>query len=135
MTDSEDEQGISSGRGDEVARIAAEKLTSDGAIVRFEFEKRLGGDVEGVATRFDGEIIAFANVCPHQGLPLDSYTGEFFGENGRILVCDVHGARFEPGSGECVLGPCQGDRLEKMRVRRDEDAGEVVILRGRGLSL
>ncbi|MFB6372939.1 MAG: Rieske (2Fe-2S) protein, partial [Bradymonadaceae bacterium] len=77
-----------------------------GDVVRFDYETPLGRSVEGVALRISGEVIAFENVCPHLGLPLDCHTGEFLSDNGAVLLCDAHGARFEPESGRCTMGPC-----------------------------
>ena len=118
----------------EVARIPRDQLASEGDVVRFDYETPLGRATEGVAIRLDGEIVAFENVCPHLGLPLDCHTGDFVADNGGALLCDAHGARFEPGSGKCTVGPCQGDRLETLRVRESEDREAWVLLRGRGLS-
>jgi len=123
------------GGGDrEVARFPDDELASAGDRVRFDYQTPLGRSVEGVAIRVGDEVVAFENVCPHLGMPLDCHTGEFLSDNGQVLLCDAHGARFEPESGRCTVGPCQGDRLETLRVRRAEQADEWIVLRGRGLS-
>ena len=132
MTSSETTLG---GGGKEVARISADELRKPWEYVRFDFADPLGRDVEGIAVRVDGEVIAFENLCPHLGMPLDCHSGDFRSVNGRSLVCDAHGARFNPDDGLCTLGPCEGDRLEMLRVELDEDDGEYVITRGRGVSI
>ena len=124
-------------RGKEVARIEAAELEEPWAPVRFDFEDPMGRSVEGVAMRVDGEVIAFENICPHLGMPLDCHGGDFRAVDGVSLVCDAHGARFAAEDGECSVGPCEGDRLSMMRVRRAEEEGDeaYVVLRGRSLSM
>lgn len=58
-----------------------------------------------------GTVRAYENACPHQGTPLEGPTGRFFDENENLLVCSTHGARFRPGDGHCVSGPCAGRGL------------------------
>jgi nitrite reductase/ring-hydroxylating ferredoxin subunit len=120
----------------EVARIPFDALTDLGDRVRFEYDPPLGEEpVEAVVIRLDGGPVAFQNVCPHLGMALDCHTGEFVSDEGMLLVCDAHGARFEPDSGLCTMGPCEGDRLGTLRLSRDESAGEWVVVRGRGISM
>ncbi len=123
--------------GRELARIPRDELAAPGDRVRFTYEPPLGGAaVEAVVIRLGGDRpLAFRNVCPHLGLALDCHTGKFVSEDGGALVCDAHGARFEPETGRCVMGPCEGDRLETMRVRLDEETGEWVVVRGRGIAI
>lgn len=80
------------------------------------------GEIEekGFVVRFDGEARAFVNRCPHLGTELDWQPGEFFEEAGLYLVCSTHGALFEPQSGLCIAGPCQGASLEKVNVHERE---------------
>ena len=35
--------------------------------------------------------------------------------DGKYLICATHGAVFAPATGECLLGPCQGDRLDTVK--------------------
>jgi nitrite reductase/ring-hydroxylating ferredoxin subunit len=77
--------------------------------------------VEGFVVHHEGEFYAYVNRCPHVGTPLDLWPNEFFTEDGRLLVCSTHGAVFTPSSGACVAGPCAGDRLQPLPVRRDGD--------------
>lgn len=125
-----DENGSIELGGDEaVARIDRARLSESGDVVRFDYEDRFGEPTEGVVVRVEGELVAFRNVCPHLGDPLDGRTGEFLAERGGVLVCDSHGARFEPRSGRCEAGPCEGERLEKLSVEVDESEEEVVVRR------
>lgn len=78
---------------------------------------------EGFVIRFDGKLYGWLNHCPHTGSPLDWQPGQFFSEDGKLLVCHTHHALFDPASGACLDGPCprglyplpvrdQGDYLE-----------------------
>ena len=103
--------------------ICKSKALVEGRLgVRFAVQ-RAGGEGKGFAVRFDGEVRAFVNRCPHADSELDWQPGEFFEESGLYLVCATHGALFEPDTGLCIAGPCQGMRLEPLAV--DESQGQV----------
>jgi nitrite reductase/ring-hydroxylating ferredoxin subunit len=85
----------------------------------------LAAAVTGFAVRFQGEVCAFVNRCPHVGTELDWQPGEFFEESGLYLVCSTHGALFEPATGFCVAGPCRGASLETVKVTEQE--GQVIL--------
>jgi len=67
----------------------------------------------------------YVNICPHRGTSLDWQPGEVFDETGLYLICATHGALFEPDSGLCVAGPCQGAHLQKIPVKIE--GGQVVL--------
>ncbi len=83
------------------------------------------------AIRFQGEIHAFANHCPHRGTPLDWQPGEVFDDSGLYLICATHGALFEPNGGLCVAGPCQGMRLTPVPIL--QEGNQVILKVGRVL--
>lgn len=70
----------------------------------------------------NGAIYAYVNACPHQHTPLETFPGKFFDAEGNLLVCSTHGARFEPESGLCVSGPCEGKSLTKISLT-ERDGG------------
>lgn len=71
-------------------------------------------------------VVAYRNACPHMGRSLSLAPGEFiFGNNGE-LVCPHHGACFDPATGECISGPCDGDYLRPVGI---ELQGNRVVLR------
>jgi nitrite reductase/ring-hydroxylating ferredoxin subunit len=70
-----------------------------------------------------GELRAYVNRCRHANLPLDWADGQFLDEGG-LLACRAHGARFLPDDGLCVAGPCLGKKLRPIRV--EVDAGVVI---------
>jgi nitrite reductase/ring-hydroxylating ferredoxin subunit len=87
-----------------------------------KFKLALGGKtVEGFVIEHAGAYHAYVNRCPHVGTPLDLWPNEFYSEDGRRLVCATHGALYEPATGRCVGGPCAGDALERLPLRRDGD--------------
>jgi nitrite reductase/ring-hydroxylating ferredoxin subunit len=83
--------------------------------------ERDGRVVDAFVVRVGDDFHAYVNRCPHVGAPLDLWPNEFLSEDGSLVVCATHGAVFEPGTGACVGGPCVGDRLTRLRVRRDGD--------------
>lgn len=64
-----------------------------------------------VAVRKQGVLHAYVNSCPHQLTPLETFPDKFLNEDGTLLVCSTHGARFRIEDGYCVSGPCQGKSL------------------------
>lgn len=95
-------------------RIAdTEEIPEDSTLL---FTVREGFDEkEVVLVRLDGEIAAWRNFCPHwTDVRLDKGGGAEFRDG--ELVCTRHGATFEPDSGHCTHGPCEGSYLEEVDV-------------------
>lgn len=86
---------------------------------------RAGRSLPAFVVAYDGAVHAYVNICPHRGTPLDWQPGEVFDETGLYLICATHGALFEPESGRCIAGPCQGAHLQKIPVRQE---GDYVVL-------
>lgn len=104
---------------------ASDALAEGGKGIRFALEEG-AAEEKGFAVRFNGEVHAFVNRCPHLGTELDWQPGEFFEEAGLYLVCSTHGALFEPDNGMCVSGPCRGATLQPLHV--EERNGQVFIV-------
>jgi len=62
---------------------------------------------------------AYLNECRHLPVPLDGGSGELFDVSGRYLLCGTHGALYETRAGVCIEGPCIGQRLVSLGLRRD----------------
>ena len=89
-------------------------------------EAAVHGVVEALVVLRSGDTVrAFLNVCPHAGRRLDWAPDQFLVSNDGKLVCAAHGASFLIPSGECVGGPCRGDRLREVPVTVRE--GEVLV--------
>jgi len=76
-----------------------------------------------IVARVGDEHRAWWNVCRHLPVPLDGGTLVAPLEE-RELVCTTHGARFELDAGLCTSGPCEGEALETIELRRE--AGQIV---------
>jgi nitrite reductase/ring-hydroxylating ferredoxin subunit len=91
-----------------------------GRTAKFRLDCR-GRAVEGFVVNHDGEYHAYVNRCPHVGTPLDLWPNAFLAEDGRTFVCSTHGALFDPATGYSTAGPCAGDSLTRLPLRRDGD--------------
>lgn len=105
----------------ETRRLDARAL-APGQTAKLQLRPRGGGSVEGFVVNHAGTVVAYVNACPHAGNPLDLRAPGFYSEDGRHLVCSVHGAVFAPDTGVCTEGPCPGARLDPLTVTRDGDA-------------
>lgn len=75
-----------------------------------------GEDAMGFAVRFNGKVYGYLNRCAHVPVALDWQEGEFFDLSRQYLICATHGAHYEPETGFCVLGPCSGKQLQKLKI-------------------
>ncbi|MEE4108362.1 MAG: Rieske 2Fe-2S domain-containing protein [Halieaceae bacterium] len=64
----------------------------------------------------DGAVFAYDNACPHTGETLDPMGGSVSEAGGALLRCQRHAAEFDVATGECVGGPCIGERLTPVAV-------------------
>ena len=97
------------------------ELIEDGGFT--EVEVMLDGDAESLILHRDGSHVrAWLNVCPHAGRRLDWAPGKFLKSKDGLLVCAAHGASFELAEGQCVAGPCRGDRLRAVAIELRDDA-------------
>jgi len=101
------------------------ELAECGPGVRFEIDEQ-GEAAPAFAVRYRGAVHAFINRCAHISLELDFMPGRFFDTTGRFLVCATHGALYEPDSGRCAGGPCNGVGLEPLAVVERE--GRVLLV-------
>lgn len=82
-----------------------------------------GRVVRAFVLRVDGQLVAYLNRCAHVPAELDWQPGQFLDDEGRFILCSIHGAAYEPSDGRCVGGPCGRGRLTALRV--EEVDGEV----------
>ena len=89
-----------------------------------------GGFTGLFAVRRGEAVFVYVNSCPHIGVPLDWAPHRFLTTDRRHIICSTHGAEFTLDTGECLRGPCFGDRLEAVMLRVEdgvllvpEDAG------------
>lgn len=94
-------------------------LQEKGTGVRFALPE-LGAHVSGFVLRYDGNVHAYINQCAHLPVELDWNEGEFLSRDQQHLICATHGALYQPQTGICVMGPCQGKALRKLEVTEQD---------------
>ena len=90
-----------------------------------------GGFTGLLAVRQGDEVFVYVNACPHIGTPLDWTPGRFLSVDGSHIICATHGAEFRIADGECLRGPCFGDRLEPVMIQIKD--GTIFVPEGAGL--
>lgn len=94
---------------------ASGDLVEGGAGVRFEV-KRGAEQAPAFAVRWRGRVLAYLNRCGHVPIELDWQPGEFFDYSRLYLVCSTHGALYDPSTGACLGGRCEGRGLVAVAV-------------------
>lgn len=89
---------------------ASADVREAGPGVRFEWD-RGSHTVPAFVVRWQGQVRAYLNRCGHVPVELDWQPGAFFDEDQRYLICATHGALYDPASGACLGGRCQGRGL------------------------
>ena len=105
-------------------RIAAVSEVTEGKTLKFQFE-RGGRTVDAFLARFQGRLVAYENQCRHLALTLDYDDNRFFAADGQHFICQNHGALYDPLTGLCLRGPCEGQRLKPLPI---EVVGRMVWL-------
>lgn len=125
-----------------LAEVDVSTLTHHGAFVRFDYTDAFGQPARGFVLRYRDQLVAFRDLCPHWSVPLGAGADgagaqpQILDATGQEIICLTHGARFDPLGGECLEGPCEGERLEPLEVEVEEATGRAQIRRGkRKLSL
>ncbi len=101
-----------------------EALAERGKGFRFTVRTK-AGELPAFAVRYRGRVYAYVNRCAHVWVELDWNNGEFFDISGLYLVCATHGAAYRPDTGDCMHGPCRGQKLARLAV---EEHAEGVYL-------
>jgi nitrite reductase/ring-hydroxylating ferredoxin subunit len=73
-------------------------------------------------------VYAYANRCPHFGVPLANTNGPLHHTAHDNVQCNVHLARFRWTDGLCTWGDCAGEYLSAIPVEIDSD-GAIRIKR------
>jgi nitrite reductase/ring-hydroxylating ferredoxin subunit len=86
-----------------------------------------GHDTLFVVRRGAG-VRAYRDACPHFGdTPMAWRKDAYLSGDGTRIVCSAHGAQFDIASGECMLGPCLGQRLAPVDIDVTSD-GDIVLI-------
>jgi len=75
--------------------------------------------------RHGEEVSCFSNVCPHMGNPLNWAPNRFLSKNGSLILCPHHGAIYDPVTGACRGGPCNGHGLTRWPVELRD--GRIIV--------
>lgn len=75
-----------------------------------------------VLTRRGGAVFAYENRCAHAEYSLQRDDGSVTVQQGRFLVCAVHGASYAMETGACAGGPCNGKGLKRIAVAVSDGA-------------
>ncbi len=84
-----------------------------------------GADEECFVINFRGEFYAYVNRCRHIPIAMDWVDNHFFDEGGRYLMCQTHGALYQPASGECLAGPAGACGKYLFRVPLEVERGLI----------
>jgi nitrite reductase/ring-hydroxylating ferredoxin subunit len=103
---------------------AASALIEAGPGIRFTVAGPAGNEA-AFAIRWQGKARAYLNRCGHIPVELDWQPGEFFDIGRLYLICATHGALYDPATGACRGGRCQGRGLVPLPVY--EQAGQVYL--------
>ncbi len=96
---------------------ASSELAEAGQGVRFEVkEKHRSAPAPAFAIRWRGRAYAYLNRCGHIPVELDWQPGEFFDYSQHYLICATHGALYDPATGACQGGRCEGRGLTPLPV-------------------
>ncbi|VVN33059.1 hypothetical protein PS662_04989 [Pseudomonas fluorescens] len=98
-------------RDSEVLLCRADQLV-EGQARGFDPSRR--GKDTVFAVRHQGQVRVYRNSCPHLDVRMEYRKDRFLSADGQLIVCYAHGAQFLPDTGECVYGPCLGQRLEAL---------------------
>jgi nitrite reductase/ring-hydroxylating ferredoxin subunit len=82
----------------------------------------VSGGVSLILTRRGERFAAFVNRCAHADYPLQRADGRLLLQEGRYLVCAMHGASFALDDGACVGGPCNGKGLTRIAIEQRDGA-------------
>jgi len=102
-------------------RVAHIQKLRDQQTIKFKF-RRDGISRAGFAALVEGQVVAYENVCRHIPISIDYGDNRFFTSDGKHIICQTHGAMYEPLTGFCMRGPCEGASLFKIPFEvRDEE--------------
>tara|TARA_B110000037_G_scaffold206981_1_gene253500 strand:- start:1886 stop:2224 length:339 start_codon:yes stop_codon:yes gene_type:complete len=106
--------------------IKKDSFTKSASTVKFTFLEA-GINQSGFLVFFKGNYYAYRNKCQHLSVELDWDNNEFFDEVEKYIVCSTHGALYDPSSGRCIMGPCEGKNLEILKIKVLDDKIIITI--------
>jgi nitrite reductase/ring-hydroxylating ferredoxin subunit len=110
-----------------LAEVDTAGLIKDKDTLFFDYIDAFGQPCQGFIFRWKDKLYAYRNLCPHWSVVMD-HDGSCFEPVGPRLMCYVHGARFDPTTGDCIAGPARGASLERFTIE-PLDGTRVLISR------
>ena len=101
-------------------RIATLQELQQKQTIKFSYRQE-GIQREAFLVFINGEVRCYENVCRHIPISLDFGDGRFLNPAGTHVICQTHGATYDPLSGECVAGPCVGAFLKKLPIELSDE--------------
>ena len=101
------------------------RIEVGGVGLKFDIKDEEGKIWPAFLIRHKNGLSGYINRCSHLALELDWNSGNFFDEDAEFLVCATHGALYEPDTGSCAGGPCNGRALESLVI--EESEGVVML--------
>ena len=83
---------------------------ADGGARSFVLQMR-AGRFHGFVVRRGGAVWGYVDKCPHMGLPLAQVLDDYLTPKRDFIACSWHSALFAIEDGDCVGGPCSGQKL------------------------
>ncbi len=87
----------------------------------FDLPQKTGATSALLAVKKSGKIFIYRNVCPHVGTRLEWQEHQFLDYDRQFIHCANHGALFEISTGQCIAGPCNGDKLEPIPFKLEDE--------------
>lgn len=105
--------------------IAKEADVIEGKVVTFGYRQD-GIRKEGILLLSKAGLRCYENLCRHLPVKLDSGSRHFLSREKKLILCQSHGALYEPETGLCTRGPCEGASLNMLPIAIRE--GRVYLL-------
>jgi len=71
--------------------------------------------------RNQGNIYVYKNQCPHTLINLNWQPDQFLNYDEKYIQCAMHGALFQIHDGFCLWGPCQGQSLNMLKSKIENE--------------
>lgn len=94
-------------------------LPAPGESREFTLDDGQAKALEGFVIAAESGFYAYRNRCPHTGAPLNWLPNQFLNYENDMIQCALHGALFRIADGHCLHGPCLGESLESLSLRRE----------------
>jgi nitrite reductase/ring-hydroxylating ferredoxin subunit len=86
------------------------------------FDPARTGQDTVLVVRQGERVVGWRDACPHHGgTPMAWRKDAYLNAARDRIVCAAHGAQFDIATGVCTLGPCLGQRLQRVELVVDDN--------------